>query len=140
MLEKRIWTTPCPIESACRATNRGNALRTAKRIYRQEWQLRSDKEKQGRLWDAHWGGCVRALRRIFKDEFPTKKWRGLWIEWPTTDWSMNGITKEVELRMHYRAHWFGMFFERTFLVAQREDVVADARRLAGVLLKWDDAK
>lgn len=130
---------PCPIKTAIKATNKGNALRTAKRLYRQRWDLRRDEDAQERFRDGHWKTCGAELRRIFKAEFRHPRWRALsWIEFPVSVGQENGITKEVDFFMNYRCHWHGMFFSRCFYPKSREDVVAEAWRLAGVLLAWKE--
>lgn len=125
-----------PIILAKKATNKGNALKKANRIYRQSWQSRSDETIQRRFRDEHWKSCIKSLRTTFRNQFRKKAFKGLSIEWHGKGYAENGITRKIEPWLSYTAHFKGMQFSRHFSPECREDVIAEAWKLGGALIGW----
>lgn len=128
------------ITEAMNRCNRGKAHDRLNELYRQHWAYLESHQEEEKLLASIWNPAVKHYRRLFKAQFRAKAWETLWIQWSGRGYVVDYRDRTAKGYLHYVASWKGMKFERELHVTSKEDVLAEAYRLGGVLAAWDGAQ
>jgi len=122
------------LEKARAATNKGNGLRHSRAVQRQKWDYLRDDYKWQQWIDEHWKPASKEMRKRFRAEFKSPKWKGLYIEFPGRDYTVNGRTGKVGTWFTYRVFWHGLWISKSFSPESLDDIIVETWHLGAMLV------